>query len=378
MNDQKSRWSDCLSVRTEQPPAGGAVRIGVVDGEGCGPEVVLAALAVLDALVAAGVVRAAVSRAPACAVLDERLEAFCAAALADGGTLLCGAVGGRFVYDLRSRFDLYCKLAPLRPIPALVAEGPLRPERLAGVDVLLVRENAAGVYQGRWSEGVGQDGGRRAEHAFSYTEGEVRRIAAAAACLAQRRRGRLAVVVKDGGVPSVSCLWRDVAGAAAAAAGVSASFLNVDLAAYLLVQAPADLDVVVAPNLFGDVLADVGALLLGGRAHSFSGNFTADGGAVYQTNHGAASDLAGTDRANPVGQILSLAMLLRESAGLDAAARCVEAAVADVWGAGVRTPDAPAAGGRVVGTRELGLRIAEAAARRARRGWGDAAGAPPG
>ena len=375
-----SRWSDCIVAGRGRPRDSSAASVGVVDGEGCGPEIVRAALAVLEALAAEGAVRATVRRAPVDAAaaggtLGEGLAAFCADVFAEGGALLCGPVGGRFVYELRARFDLFCKLVPLRPIPALGAAGPLRPEHLAGVDVLLVRENAAGVYQGYWSERRDPAGGRRAEHAFSYTEREVRRIVDAAVCLARRRRGRLAVVLKDGGVPSISGLWRDVAAAAAGAAGVTAAFVNIDLAAYRLVQEPATLDVIVAPNLFGDVLADVGAVLLGGRAHSFSGNFAAGGAAVYQTNHGAAADLAGTDRANPVGQILSLAMLLRESAGLDAAADWVERAVADTWGAGWRTAEAAAGGWRVIGTREMGLRIADAAARLAREGQSGAAGA---
>ena len=103
-------------------------------------------------------------------------------------------------------------------------------------------------------------------------------------------------------MPAISEIWRDCAVAAARAAGVECSFANVDLAAYLLIQHAHNLDVIVAPNLFGDVLADLGAVLLGSRGLSYSGNFSSRGAAVYQTNHGAALDLAGTDRANPMGQ----------------------------------------------------------------------------
>src|SRR5205085_8547657 len=120
---------------------------------------------------------------------------------------------------------------------------------------------------------------------------------------------------------------------------VACRFLDVDYAAYHVVSGALDLDLVVAPNLFGDVIGDVGAVLLGGRALSFSGNFAEGGASVFQTNHGAAYDLAGRDVANPAGQIFSLAMLLREAFGLDHEARAVERAVEAVWRGGWRTAD---------------------------------------
>lgn len=374
------RLSDCVSPDRGTRRRAGPALVGAIDGEGCGPELVQAALVVLGALTSAGVADVQVRRAPWNAARDGgALSAasadFCDGVFAARGAVLAGAVGGRFVYELRSRFDLFCKLVPLRPLPLLAEAGPLRAGHLAGVDVLLVRENVGGVYQGSWHEQPGACGDRRVVHTFSYSEAEVRRIVSAAACLARRRRGRMSVVVKEGGIPGMTGLWRETGAACAAQAGVAVEFVNVDLAAYRFVQEPARLDVVVAPNLFGDVLADVGAVLLGGRALSFSGNFSGTGAAVYQTNHGAAADLAGTDSANPVAQILALAMLLRESAGLPVAATLVEAAVQDVWRAGWRTPDAAAAGCRVIGTQEMAARIADAVARRASAGLPDAAGA---
>jgi len=355
--------------------------VGAFDGEGVGPDVVAAALDVLSALAAAGEVDVTVARAPratGAGELSDDVAGFCRDVFAAGGAVLAGAAAGRFVYDLRARFDLFCKLVPLRPSPALAAVSALRREHLRGVDVLLVRENVAGVYQGRGTITADADGGRRAVHTFEYTEREVRRIVSVAARLARGRRGRLAVVVKDGGVPAMTTLWRDAGAAVAAATGVDVTFVNVDLAAYRLVQEPHTLDVVVAPNLYGDVLADVGAVLLGGRGLSYSGNFSGDGAAVYQTNHGAALDLAGTDRANPAGQILALAMLLRESGGFAAAAARVEAALEDVWASGWRTADVAEPGCRVVGTRELGARIADAVSRPAAAGGLHEAGAAAG
>jgi 3-isopropylmalate dehydrogenase len=342
--------------------------IGLLEGEGIGPAIVGAARDVLAALDPRGrrfaIRRADVQPAELSGGLGPALADFCADLFSAGGALLAGPVGGRFVYELRRRFDLYCKLVPLRPRAPLVRAGRLKPEHVAGVDVVVVRENVAGAYQGE-SRDIRTPHERRAEHEFSYTEAAVQRIVRAAASLAVARRGALAVVVKDGGLPAVSELWRDTATAIAAGAGVAVRFLNVDLAAYLLVQHPHDLDVVVAPNLFGDVLADVGAVLLGGRGVSFSGNFGADGAAVYQTNHGAAWDLVGTDRANPAGQLLALAMLLRESFGLVADAICLEAALDDAWAQGWRTPDLAEPGCRVVGTREFARVVTESVARRA-------------
>jgi 3-isopropylmalate dehydrogenase len=237
---------------------------------------------------------------------------------------------------------------------------------LQGVDLVVVRENTGGIYQGRWSDTTGP-AGRVAEHAFSYTEEQARRILDVGARLAARRRGCLTIIVKAGGIPSVSRLWCDCAAEAARGAGVALAALDVDYAAYRLIQHAAELDVIVAPNMFGDVLNDLGAVLLGSRGVSYSGNFTPDGAAVYQTNHGAALDLAGTGRANPGGQVYSLAMLLRESFGLDAAAALLEAALDDVWARGFRTADVAEPGSKVVGTVEIGDRLADAIARLAAR-----------
>jgi 3-isopropylmalate dehydrogenase len=234
---------------------------------------------------------------------------------------------------------------------------------VAGCDVLIVRENVEGVYQGEWDERMHPERGRVCEHRFRYSETRVRRILEVAARLAARRRGELAVVVKTGGIPGISALWREAGLEAADRAGVNAAFVDVDLAAYRLIQDPRSFDVIAAPNLFGDVLADLGAVLLGSRGLSFSGNFAEDGAAVYQTNHGSAHDLAGLDRANPLGQISSLAMLLRESFGLARAAEGIERGIAEVLRLGFRTFDIAEEGTTVVGTTEMADRVAAAAER---------------
>ena len=137
--------------------------------------------------------------------------------------------------------------------------------------------------------------------------------------------------------------------------------VDIDLMAYRLVKEAGAFDVIAAPNLFGDVLADLGAALLGSRGISYSGNYSGRGNAIYQTNHGAARDLAGTDTANPAGQILSAAMMLRENFAFDREASSIEAAIQSVWKEGWRTQDVAVPGSRVVGTREMGARVAERA-----------------
>jgi 3-isopropylmalate dehydrogenase len=346
--------------------------VGILPGEGIGPEVVGAALGVLDALESVRQLKlrrlvggpigfdAHDNGGPDDGRMTEETAAFCQRVFDEGGALFCGPGGGRFVYDVRRRFDLYCKLAPIKPLGALNAAARVRPEVLEDVDIMIVRDNAAGVYQGKWSDGIDERQGRVCTHWFSYNERQVRRIAAVGARLAVARRGRMHVAIKDGGVPAISKLWRDVCEGVAAESKVECIFLNADHAAYRLIQHPREFDVLVAPNLFGDMLADLGAVLLGSRGMSYSVNFSDDGRAAYQTGHGAAADLAGTDRANPAAQILSLAMMLRHSYALDSEAQLIEQAVEDVFREGWRTDDLAEPECRRAGTRQIGELVAQA------------------
>jgi 3-isopropylmalate dehydrogenase len=340
--------------------------IGVFPGEGVGPEVIRAALGVLDAVESIGTVRIERIEMPTAATIDhvegkmpEDVSAFCEEVFSRDGAMLCGPGGGRFVYDMRRRFDLFCKLAPLRPLPSLHNATRLKPHVVRDVDIVVVRDNAGGVYQGQWSERIEPGTGRVAEHSFAYNEKQVERILGVGLRLAKTRRGRMHVVVKEGGVPTVSALWCDVARALAADSGVECIPMNADHAAYRIIQHPGEFDVMVTPNLLGDLLADIGAVLLGSRGMSFSANFSANGRAVYQTGHGGAKDLAMTDRANPLAQILSLAMLLRESFGMEEEASLVEQAVGAVLSEGWRTEDLAEMGSRCVGTQQMGTLVAE-------------------
>ncbi|MES1180648.1 MAG: isocitrate/isopropylmalate family dehydrogenase, partial [Verrucomicrobiota bacterium] len=290
--------------------------------------------------------------------LPEDTMDFCADVFQRGGAILNGPGGGRYVYDLRRRFDLFCKFVPVQPPPELARAGKISPQFLKDVDMLIIRDNTGGVYQGQWGDRA-TDQGRVAEHAFQYSEPEVHRLVEVAVRAAAQRKGNLQVIVKDGGVPTVTALWRDVGSAVAKRHGLEAKFMNVDLAVYELIQNPARFDVIVAPNLFGDIIADVCGVLVSSRGVTFSGNFDPQGHGVYQTNHGCAHDLKGMDVANPGGQILSLAMLLRESFRLDSAAALMEKSLAETWRAGWRTADIAESGCQILGTKAMAEKVAE-------------------
>jgi 3-isopropylmalate dehydrogenase len=183
--------------------------------------------------------------------LSSEVEAFTEEVFAAGGALLCGAGGGRFVYELRRRFDVFFKISPLRTVNGVPDASRLKPAALADVDILVTRENSGGVYQGAWSAS-GEAGSRSAEHRFGYGEPQVRRFLECSARLAAARRGLLTVVWKESGVPTVSALWKDCAEQAAGAAGVRVQMVDVDLMAYRLIQEAAVFDVVAAPNMCGD------------------------------------------------------------------------------------------------------------------------------
>ena len=364
-------WLDRVAdpeLRRREP----APLLGVLPGEGIGPEVIDAALKVVRRLEQAGGQAVTVkvggpigreAERELGTALSDDVVGFCEGIFERGGAILSGPGGGRYVYELRRRLDLFLKISPIQVGNGLPDASPLRPETLQGVDLLLLRENIGGIYQGRSDEGVGADGGRLVRHAFSYAEPPVRRFLDAAARLARSRRAELTVIAKEAGVPGVSGLWRKCANEASEEHEVRCTEVDVDLIAYRLMREPQAFDVIAAPNLYGDVLGDLAAVLIGSRGLGFSGNFTPRGDAVYQTNHGAAYDIVGTDRANPVGQILSMAMMLRESLGLEREARAVEEGVRRVWAEGWRTADldGPTAG-HVVGTREMAALVAGAAA----------------
>lgn len=368
-----NRWTSCLNSISQRRVLSGPCLLGILPGEGIGPEVIRCTLQVLNAIASNGSHEFVIEYGGPIGRDSERVHGdgealsgevveFCEDVFARGGAILNGPGGGRYVYDLRRKFDLFFKISPLQADKALMEASQFKPGAIRHLDILVTRENTGGIYQGNWEHCTSEKS--VATHSFEYSPDQVARFLNASARLAASRRGRMTVVWKESGVPAISQLWRDCAEWAAAEHAVEFKMVDVDLMAYRLIQEPAEFDVIATPNLFGDVLGDLGAVLLGSRGTSFSGNYNAAGHAVYQTNHGAAYDLAGTDRANPVGQIFSLAMMLRETFGMFWEARAVEEAVRQVWHQGWRTEDVATPGACIVGTKDMGELIAGQAAQR--------------
>jgi 3-isopropylmalate dehydrogenase len=339
-----------------------AFRIATIPGDGVGPEVVAAARRVVDAAAerfgftvdwsehAAG---GAAIDLHGVAIRDEDVAA-CGAADA----ILLGAVGGprwdnpaaavrpeQALFQLRGALGLFANLRPVTVHPAIGATAsPLRPELLAGVDLLIVRELTGGLYFGSRTEATGDPGERTASDTLPYSEPEIRRVVKLAFELARTRRGRLTSVDKAN-VLATSRLWRTVVNDLRPDyPDVEVGHQLVDSCAMLLIRQPAWFDVLVTENLFGDILSDEAGVLAGslgmlpsaslGERRTEHGTF-----GLYEPIHGSAPDIAGQDRANPIGTILSAAMLVRQSLGRGDAAAAIEAAVARALDDGWRTGD---------------------------------------
>jgi len=247
---------------------------------------------------------------------------------------------------IRQGFELYANLRPVKPFAALLDASSLKPEVLRGVDMLIVRELTGGVYFGE-PRGIETlpDGNRRGLNTHVYHTREIRRVAREAFELARTRRRRVCSVAKEN-VMEAGRLWREEVQALhdAEFADVELSHMLADNCAMQLVRAPAQFDVIVTDNLFGDILSDCAAMTTGslGMLPSASlGPKRPDGSraALYEPVHGSAPDIAGQGRANPLGSILSVAMMLRHSFGRAADADLLETAVSRALDKGVRTAD---------------------------------------
>jgi 3-isopropylmalate dehydrogenase len=352
-------------------------RIAAIPGDGVGPEVASAARAVLDAaggvfgfgiewseLLAGG----AAIDAYGTAIRDEDV-----AAAGEADAILLGAVGGpkwddpkatvrpeQSLFALRGGLGLFGNLRPVTVHPALVASSPLRPDLLEGVDLLIVRELTGGLYFGGRTEAVGEAGKRIASDTLPYSEPEIRRVVTLAFELARGRRHRLTSVDKAN-VLATSRLWRTVVeDLRSEYPDVEVSHQLVDSCAMQLVKKPASFDVLVTENLFGDILSDEASVLAGslgmlpsaslGERRTAHGTF-----GLYEPIHGSAPHMTGQDRANPIGTILSAAMLARWSLGREDVATAIEAAVGRALDDGIRTPDLGGGGegGSPVGTKAM-------------------------
>jgi len=389
------------------------VRIAVLPGDGIGPEVVAEAVKVLGAVAQRfghtfefeeALVGGAAIDATGHPLPDETM-ALCQASDA----VLFGAVGGpkwddprakvrpeQALLALRKGLGLFANLRPVKVMPALAHTSPLRPELLEGVDLVVVRELTGGIYFGQPSERRVTAQGREAVDTMHYTEAEVARLMRVAFELARGRRHKITSVDKAN-VLSASRLWREVAHEVAAEyPDVEYEDLLVDAAAMHLIRRPADFDVIATSNLFGDILTDEASMLVGSMGMLPSASLAgikstsqqgmsqrgtsqkensdlADEPAnpqsairnsqfairnsqfgLYEPIHGSAPDIAGQGIANPLAAILSAAMMLRYSFGLEAEAAAIEEAVERALADGYRTHDILDEGGRLVSTREMG------------------------
>jgi len=352
-------------------------KIAILPGDGIGPEIMGEAVKAIEAVaekfghefeMASHPVGGAAIDAMGVALPSETLAACMAA-----DAVLLGAVGGpkwdvlpsdrrperAALLPLRAKLGLFCNLRPAKVWDALADASPLRPDIVAGgLDLLVVRELTGGIYFGAHVRG---EDGLSARDDMVYSVSEIERIARAAFTAARKRRGKVTSVDKAN-VLETSKLWRETVTRLHAAeyADVALEHMYVDNAAMQLVRAPGRFDVILTENMFGDILSDEASQIVGSIGMLPSASLRADGFGLYEPIHGSAPDIAGKDVANPLATILSAAMMLRHSFGLDAEAAAIEDAVRTVLAAGVRTADIARDGVQSVGTRAMGAAVCAA------------------
>lgn len=348
--------------------------IAVIRGDGIGPEIVGEALSVLDAVGAKFGHTFTYREAPmgGCAIdafgvplPDSSLET-----CLSSDSVLLGAVGGpkwdsqppenrpeKGLLKLRGAMELYTNLRPARMFSDLAAACPLRSDIAAkGIDFLVVRELIGGVYFGAhtFEEAAGE---QKATDIMSYTEHEIRRVAHVAFQMARKRRKRVTSVDKAN-VLATSRLWRRiVCEVAQEYPDVELLHMYVDNASMQMIRDPAQFDVIVTENLFGDILSDEASQITGSVGMIPSSSLGEGTRGLYEPIHGSAPDIAGQDKANPIGTILAAAMMLRYSFDMSQEADAVERAVDETLKAGFRCGDIMQSGGTLVGCREMGAQI---------------------
>lgn len=356
--------------------------IAVLPGDGIGPEVTAAAERVLAHV--AGMwghdirCQSAMFGGAAMDAVEDPFPPDTRALVTEAHAVLLGAVGGPRWSDpsravrpeqgllaLRKALGAFANLRPVQPHAALAAISPLRSERTAGVDLLFVRELTGGAYFGPKSHTFDADGNERAADHYEYTSAEIARVVRVAGQLARQRRGKV-VSVDKANVLETSRLWRRVTTHIMTNEfpDVVLEHQLVDAFAMQLLLQPVRYDVIVTENLFGDILTDEAAVLAGsiGLLPSASiGALLEDGGrpGIYEPIHGSAPDIAGQGIANPVGSILSVAMMLRHTFNLADEARSIETAVYETLDEGWRTPDCAEGTMTPCTTRELADRVVE-------------------
>ena len=350
--------------------------IAVIRGDGIGPEIVGQAIGVLDAVAGKFGHEFIYTEAPmgGCAIdaFGDPLPESSLKTCLESDSVLLGAVGGpkwdsvpaqmrpeKGLLRLRAGMGLYANVRPAKMFPVLSDACPLKKETAEkGIDFVVVRELIGGVYFGEHrTEEV--DGEKKATDIMAYSEHEIRRIARVAFDMARKRAGRVCSVDKAN-VLDTSRLWRSVVTEVAKEyPDVELSHMYVDNAAMQLVRDPSQFDVIVTENLFGDILSDEASMITGSIGMIPSSSMGETGCGLYEPIHGSAPDIAGTDRANPIGTILAAAMMLRYSFDMSAEADAVENAVDRALRDGLRCGDIMSEGCTLVGCREMGNAIIE-------------------
>jgi 3-isopropylmalate dehydrogenase len=353
------------------------MKIAILPGDGIGPEIVREARKILDALRRGGLPietgEAPIGGAGYDAAGLPLPDATLALAQASDAVLL-GAVGGprydalpralrpeQGILGIRKALALFANLRPALLYPELASASTLKPDVVAGLDIVIVRELTGDIYfgepRGRRTTASGE---REGFDTMRYTESEIARIARVGFETARKRQRRLTSVDKAN-VLDTSMLWREVVTEVARDyPDVALSHMYVDNAAMQLVRAPKSFDVIVTGNLFGDILSDEASMLAGSIGMLPSASLDANGKGLYEPIHGSAPDIAGQDRANPLATILSLAMMFRHTFGEPDVAQRIEDAVRTTLRAGLRTADIAAPGEAVVGTAAMGDAVAAA------------------
>jgi 3-isopropylmalate dehydrogenase len=334
----------------------------LLPGDGIGPEVIAETVRVLEKAAAHGghALKFSERLMGGCSI-DRNGASLTDEVLADckeSDAVLMGAVGGpkwddprakdrpeKGLLALRKGLEVFANLRPVKVRAALQDVSPIKPDRIAGVDLIVVRELTGGLYFGKPKQRVrASDGGERAVDTLEYTDQEVRRVVEFAFRLAAGRRRKVTSVDKANVLES-SRLWREVTSEVGAAnPGIALDHILVDTASMRLLTSPRDFDVIVTDNMFGDILTDEASVLAGSMGMLPSASLGAGGPGLYEPIHGSAPDIAGQGVANPLAAILSGAMLFRYSLGWIKEADSIEQAVDRVLDAGHRTSDLRPAG----------------------------------
>jgi 3-isopropylmalate dehydrogenase len=346
------------------------MKIAILAGDGIGPEILAQAVRVLQALRSDGLkFELEPGLLGGCAV-EAAGEPFPEATrklVADADAVMLGAVGGpqydalprrqrpeQGLLGIRKMLNLFANLRPAILYPELANASTLKPEVVAGLDILIVRELTGDIYFGEPRGIERRDGQRVGYNTMIYSEAEIRRIAHVAFQAARKRNRRLCSVDKMN-VLECTQLWRDVVTETAKEyPDVELSHMLVDNAAMQLVRNPRQFDVVVTGNMFGDILSDEASMLTGSIGMLPSASLDDRSKGLYEPIHGSAPDIAGKDVANPLATILSAAMMLRYTFDEEAAASRIESAVKKVLASGYRTQDIYEPGTKKVGTAAMG------------------------